>query len=85
MKKGIEFSKLAFFVVTAINLYVIGFVLWYIATTLDGTPLEWLIPTVGTEQAAATGFYFNKAKAENKIKLMRENGVKPKREDFYNE
>lgn len=32
--------------------------------------------------ASATGFYYTKAKAENKIKLMALNGVKPEPSSF---
>lgn len=42
--------------------------------TGDVTPLEYLIPSVFAELAAATGFYFNKAKAENQIKLRKQHG-----------
>lgn len=34
-------------------------------------PLAYLIPSVFGELATATGFYFSKAKAENRIKLRK--------------
>lgn len=80
-----EFSKKILFVAATINIIVIAFVLWYINNTGDGSPLAYLIPSVAAETATGTGFYYAKAKAENKIKLMRDNKIKPKREDFYNE
>lgn len=42
--------------------------------TGDLTPLDSLIPSVFAELAAATGFYYNKAKAENQIKLRKHYG-----------
>lgn len=33
-------------------------------------PLCYIVPSVFTECAAATGFYYNKAKHENKIKIV---------------
>lgn len=42
--------------------------------TGDLSPLDYLIPSVFAELAAATGFYFNKAKAENQIKLRKHYG-----------
>ena len=41
-----------------------------------------LFPAAAAEMATATGFYYSKAKAENKIKLMKSNGIKPKEEHF---
>ena len=40
------------------------------------------IPAVFAEMASATGFYYPKAKAENKIKLMNTNGVQPEADNF---
>ena len=42
----------------------------------------YLIPAVFAEMASATGFYYTKAKAENKIKLMNANGVQPEADNF---
>ena len=39
--------------------------------TSDTAPLAYLIPSVFGELATATGFYFSKAKAENRIKLRK--------------
>ena len=36
--------------------------------TMDTSALAYLIPAVFAEMASATGFYYTKAKAENKIK-----------------
>ena len=81
----LEFSKKILYVAALINIVVIGFTLWYINATQDGSPLAYLIPAVAAETATGTGFYYAKAKAENKIKLMRDNGIKPNREDFRDE
>lgn len=50
--------------------------------TMDTSVLAYLIPAVFAEMASATGFYYTKAKAENKIKLMALNGVKPEPSSF---
>ena len=50
--------------------------------TMDTSALGYLIPAVFTEMAAATGFYYSKAKAENKIKLMAAAGVQPEAANF---
>lgn len=78
-----EFSKKILIVAALINIVVIGFALWYVRTTQDGSPFAYLIPAVAAETATGTGWYYAKAKAENKIKLMKKEGIKPKREDFH--
>lgn len=75
MKKKVEFSKVILIVASVINIAVIAFSCCMIYKTMDLTPLAYLLPSVGAEVAAGTGFYYNKAKAENKIKLMKEYGV----------
>ena len=60
-----EFSKKIFIVVSAINIFVIAFSCYMIWKTMDLTPLAYLIPAVAAETATGTGFYYNKAKAEN--------------------
>ena len=64
-----EFSKKIFIGVSIVNLFVIIFVCIMVWRTMDLSPLNYLIPATATEMAAATGFYYNKAKAENEIKL----------------
>ena len=49
---------------------------------MDASALAYLIPAVVAEMASATGFYYTKAKAENKIKLMNANGVQPEADNF---
>lgn len=80
--KFLEFSKKVLLVASSINLIVIAFTMVMVAITKDTTPLAYLIPSVGAEVATGTAFYYNKAKAENKIKLMKHYGVKPNSGDF---
>lgn len=68
-KRPKEFSKKIFIGVSIVNLFVIAFVCLMVWRTMDLSPLSYLIPATAAEMAAATGFYYNKAKAENKIKL----------------
>lgn len=42
--------------------------------TGDTSPLAYLIPAIFAELATATGFYYSKAKAENRIKLRKHYG-----------
>lgn len=81
-KKKIEFSKLIFIFTSAVTLAVTVFACFMIWITKDTSALAYLIPAVFAEMAAATGFYYNKAKAENKIKLMASCGIKPEASDF---
>lgn len=79
-----EFSKLIFIIVSVIFSIVIVFSFYMMLITHDLSPLSYLIPSVAAEMAAATGFYYNKAKTENKIKLMKDNGIKPDYDTFIN-
>lgn len=75
--KKLEFSKLIFIGVSILTIAVTVFscaVIWH---TMDTTALAYLIPAVFAEMASATGFYYSKAKAENKIKLAALNGGTP--------
>lgn len=81
MKKK-EFSKLIFIGVGIVTIFVTLFACYMIWETKDTSALAYLIPAVFAEMAAATGFYYNKAKAENKIKLMASYGVQPEASNF---
>ena len=81
-KKKNEFSKIIFLGVSFLTLAITGFSCYIIWNTKDSSALAYLIPAVFTEMAAATGFYYSKAKTENKIKLMALYGVKPEASDF---
>lgn len=83
-KKKIEFSKLIFVGVSVLTLAITTFSCYIIWFTMDTSALAYLIPAVFAEMAAATGFYYTKAKTENKIKLMAAYGVKPEAADFNN-
>lgn len=81
-KQKVEFSKLIFVGVSVATIAITVFSCRIIWLTMDTTALAYLIPAVFTEMAAATGFYYTKAKAENKIKLMAQYGVEPEASDF---
>lgn len=81
-KPPIEFSKILVISAAALNLIVVAYTMVLVAITLDLTPLAYLIPAVAAEVAAGYGFYYNKAKVENRIKLMKLYGVEPSRESF---
>lgn len=83
-KKKVEFSKLIFAGVSVFTIAITVFSCRMIWITMDTTALAYLIPAVFAEMASATGFYYTKAKTENKIKLMALNGVKPEASDFNN-
>ncbi len=69
MKEKKEFSKVIFVLVTAMVTVVTLFSMAMIFVTRNLSPLNFLIPAVFAELAAITGFYFNKAKAENVKKI----------------
>lgn len=81
-KPKMEFSKKLFIMVTVFNTIITAFTLVMVWRTLDLSPLSYLIPACFAEFATATGFYYSKAKAENKIKLMKSEGVSITSEDF---
>lgn len=82
LNKKVEFSKLIFVGVSVLTLAITVFSCRVIWLTMDTSALAYLIPAVFTEMAAATGFYYSKAKAENKIKLMAAAGVQPEASNF---
>lgn len=69
-----EFSKVILAVVGAVTGIVTAFTLAVVWKTGDTSPLAYLIPAVFAELATATGFYYSKAKAENRIKLRQKYG-----------
>ena len=81
-KQPMEFSKLIVIFAAVLNLVVVVYTMVVVAITLDLTPLAYLIPAVAAELAAGSGFYYTKAKVENRIKLMKLYGVEPSRESF---
>ena len=81
-KQKMEFSKKIMIFAMVINTAVIIFTCVMVVITLDLSPLMYLIPSVAAEVATGTGFYYSKAKTENRIKLMKSNGIKPNEESF---
>lgn len=79
-KKKIEFSKIIFIGVSVMTVAILVFSCIMIWKTMDTTALAYLIPAVFAEAASATGFYYTKAKAENKIKLMKQYNITPEEE-----
>ncbi len=77
-----EFSKKILVVAGIINILVIVFSCVMMWRTNDLSPLAYLIPSIAAETATGTGFYYSKAKVENRIKLMNANKVKPTTESF---
>lgn len=77
-----EFSKKIVVAVFAINIVVIAFTLIMIWRTNDLSPLAYLIPAVAAETATGTGFYYAKAKVENRIKLMKHYDITPTEQSF---
>lgn len=75
-----EFSKVIIASVGAVTFMVTVFTLAVVWKTGDTSPLAYLIPAVFTELATATGFYYSKAKAENRIKLRKKYGA-----EIYND
>lgn len=82
-KQPREFSKKILIAAGIMNAVVILFTMVMVWRTLDLTPLAYLIPSVAAEVATGTGFYYAKAKVENRIKLMRQYEVTPQEQDFY--
>lgn len=83
-KTQLEFSKKILLFAAFLNVVTIVFTFIMIWRTCDMTPLTYLIPAVAAETATGTGFYYAKAKVENRIKLMKQNDIKPT-ENTFNE
>lgn len=83
-----EFSKLIFILNTVMVLFVAlwGMGLFTFAVVneimVDFTPVVTLIGAAFAEYGTCTAFYYNKAKAENKIKLAKKYKIKIDEEDF---
>lgn len=82
VKKKTEFSKLIFMGVSIVTIAITLFSCRMIWITMDTSVLAYLIPAVFAEMATGTGFYYSKAKAENKIKLMALNDIQPEASNF---
>lgn len=75
-----EFSKIIIAIVGAATGIVMVFTLAVVWKTGDTSPLAYLISAIFAELATATGFYYSKAKAENRIKRRKKYGP-----DIYND
>lgn len=84
-KTKTEYSKKILSFGWAVLIVVIGFSFYMIYKTENLDPLSTIITTIGGAVAVGEGFYYNKAKAENKIKLMKENKVEITGEHFKEE
>lgn len=74
VKKRFEFSKIMLTLVTLMSLLLTFFGLVYMWVNHDSTLFSYIIGGWFVELATATGFYYNKAKAEN-VEKFRQNGV----------
>lgn len=77
-KKKLDFSKRIFNTISFFCALITFFTMAVIWKTSDTSPLAYLIPCWFAELATATGFYYNKAKAENlnkKYKEESDNGI----------
>lgn len=79
---SIEFSKKIFHFDATIALIVLVFSLAIMWKTENIESLPTLIMAVFGALAAGEAFYYNKAKKENEIKLMRENNIEVTKEDI---
>ena len=69
-----EFSKIIVCTVGAVTIFVTAFTCVMVWRTSNTDALAYLIPAIFGEAATATGFYYSKAKTENRIKLRRQYG-----------
>lgn len=74
-RKKLEFSKIILIAVSVLTVSVTVFTFLIVWRSGDTSPLSYLIPAVFAELATATGFYYSKAKAENRIKLRKKYGA----------
>lgn len=73
-KRKTEFSKKLLFAIMFINLLIISFTMYMTYKTNDLSSLQFLITGIFAQTATGIGFYYNKAKKENEIKLARKYG-----------
>lgn len=83
-----EFSKLIFIINTFLVLAITVWGMWLFSVAVmneimvDFTPVVTLFGVVYAEYGTCTAFYYNKAKAENKLKLSKLYKVKITKEDI---
>ena len=71
MKKKFETSKVIIAYILILTTIVTAVTLYITIKSYDLSALGYLIPAIFAELATATGFYYKKAEAENKIKLAK--------------
>lgn len=71
---NMEFSKKIIIFISVFSVIVSALSIVLMWRTGDLSALAYLIPSVFTELTAATGFYYWKARTENKIKLLKKYG-----------
>lgn len=84
--KKMEYSKKILLVLMAIQIVIIGYSMALMWHTESADMLAYLIPSVSAELSVAVGFYYNKAKRENELKIReayKEKNIKY--EESYNE
>lgn len=64
-----EFSKLLLRMLVGLTIIITFFCVVFCFKFETTEPINYLVPSIFTELAAATGFYYWKAKSENKIKI----------------
>ena len=70
----IEFSKVIMIFSGAVVLLITAFTMFMIYDTKNLDPLVYLIPAAFGAFGTAAGFYYSKAKIENRIKLRKKYG-----------
>lgn len=70
-KKEIEYSKLILRWLISIQTLIVVSSIGLMIYVQDVTPLEWLIPSMSAELSISIGFYYNKAKRENELKIRK--------------
>lgn len=81
-KRKKEFSKTILCVIAAADVIVVSLTFVLMALTRDLAPLPELLIGMFGLTTIAVSFYYNKAKAENQIKLKKENGIALIENDF---
>ncbi len=79
-QKKAEFSKIWLILSGTVCLIVTLYTLYMVRVTGDLSPLTTLITVLFGDLGIGTAFYYNKAKAENRIKLKMKYGI-----DAYSE
>ena len=82
IERKIEFSKIMFISIWFLTFGTVVASFIIIFMTEDLSQLSYLIPAIFEECAVGTGFYYNKAKLENKLKIMKDYKMEIGKEDL---